>query len=61
MLIYLLLTVSCSIKEPSKTFQLTCKPKVERFFLAEKDCKEAQTVASTCITVQVNKSSKAGI
>lgn len=58
MLIYLLLTVNCAIKEPAKTFQLKCTPKVEQFYLTESECKAKQTASSTCLTVNVNKGTK---
>lgn len=38
MLIYLLLAVTCSMKEPSKTFNLTCKPAIQRFYTNEAEC-----------------------
>lgn len=54
-MIYLLIAVTCSIKEPSKVFQLTCKPTVNRFFLAEKECESNRSEDSVCLAIKVNK------
>jgi hypothetical protein len=53
MILYLLISVQCMIKEPAKNFSINCKPKVNQFFMEEKDCRSKMTDNMTCIQVKL--------
>lgn len=56
MFIYLLLTVQCTISEPSKNFTLKCKPEVTMTYQSREACEKDMTAQSACLAVKVGKS-----
>lgn len=55
MILHLLIAAQCFIKEPARTFQLTCKSEVVRFYSSEKECKANETSTQSCIEVRIGK------
>lgn len=55
MLLYLLISVQCTISEPSKNFTLKCKPEVVKTYQSESDCNAQLVPQSACMTVRVGR------
>lgn len=55
MILYLLITVSCTISEPSKNFTLKCKPEVTKTYQSESDCKAGMSTQTACMAVKVGQ------
>lgn len=58
MIIYLLISVACTIKQPAKTFSLNCKPKTESFYFTEQECKSHELNGRKCIPVRIATNTK---